>query len=106
MYLKRERYAGDQFPMLELRGSFPISLTGNPNVKIGEFAIAITTNFGEGQQKPQRQQVSLDDSFEANEKQAEIEANQRILEKSFPDDRIPASLQRTNQNEYNMGSYS
>ena len=37
---------GDMAPMLELRGTFPITLTGNNDVKIGEFSLAITTSFG------------------------------------------------------------
>lgn len=93
MYLKRERYAGDQFPMLELRESFEIQSIGNPNVKIGKFSICITTNFGEGAQ-PKREKISLDDSFEENEKLAKEQANSKIFEKSFPDDRLPASYQR------------
>jgi hypothetical protein len=43
-----------------------------------------------------RQQVSLDDSFEENERRAEQMATQqdkskRIIEASFPDNRIPSS---------------
>jgi len=91
--------------MLELRASFPITLTGNPNIKIGEFAIAMTTNFGEGAQ-PKRQEISLDDSFEANEQLAAKLASQDIIEKSFPDDRIAASLQRDTKTTYNMGRYN
>lgn len=86
MYLKRERYAGDQFPMLELRESFEIKSVGNQNLKIGKFSISITTNFGEGGQ-PKREKISLDDSFEANEQLAQQEANSRIHEKSWPDTR-------------------
>lgn len=104
LYLKRERTAGDKFPMLELRGAFPITLTGNPNVKIGEFSISLTTNFGEGGQ-PERQPISLDESFEQNELRAKKEAEQLMLEKSFPDNRVPASLQRANGGEYAAGKY-
>lgn len=69
MYLKRERYASDSFPMLELRESFEIKSIGNQNIKIGKYGIAITTNFGENGQ-PKREKISLDDSFEANEQLA------------------------------------
>ena len=53
-----------------------------------------------------RQQVSLDDSFEENERRAELMATQqdkskRIIEASFPDNRIPSSYQgKRNDSQY------
>jgi hypothetical protein len=36
---------GDMSPILEVRGTFPITLVGNNDVKIGEFSMAMTTSF-------------------------------------------------------------
>lgn len=45
MYIKRHKQPGDMAPILELRGTFPITLTGNNDVKIGEFNLSITSSF-------------------------------------------------------------
>jgi hypothetical protein len=46
LFIKRRKQPGDMAPLLELRGTFPITLTMNNDVKIGEFSIAITSSFG------------------------------------------------------------
>lgn len=48
LYLKRCKGPTDTQPLVELRGTFPITLTGNTNVKIGEFDMAITSSFAVG----------------------------------------------------------
>jgi len=45
LFVKREKKAGDMSPLLEMRGTFPITLTGNNNIKIGEFNMSLTTSF-------------------------------------------------------------
>ena len=47
LYVKRAKQAGDMAPLVEVRGVFPITLTGNTDVKIGEFSLAITSSFGQ-----------------------------------------------------------
>lgn len=47
LYMKRCKGPADTQPLIELRGTFPITLTGNQNVKIGEFDLAITTQFAD-----------------------------------------------------------
>ena len=37
LYLKRCKKEGDMNPLIELRGTYPITLTGDLNKKIGEF---------------------------------------------------------------------
>ena len=46
LFVKRQKIPTDTDPLIELRGTFPITLTGNQNVKIGEFNLAITSQFG------------------------------------------------------------
>ena len=46
LFMKREKKPTDTSPLLEVRGTFPITLTGNNNIKIGEFNMAVTTSFG------------------------------------------------------------
>ena len=45
LFIKRMKQAGDMAPLVELRGTFPITLTMNNDVKIGEFSLAITSSF-------------------------------------------------------------
>ncbi len=45
LFLKRAKSASDTSPLLELKGTFPITLTGNNDVKIGEFAFSMTSSF-------------------------------------------------------------
>ena len=45
LYIKREKRQDDPCPLIEMRGTFPITMTTNPNIKIGEFDMAMTTNF-------------------------------------------------------------
>ena len=45
LYMKRAKRADDMGPLLELRGTFPITLVGNEKIKIGEFDMAITSSF-------------------------------------------------------------
>ena len=45
LFVKREKKPGDMSPLVELRGTFPITLTGNNNIKIGEFSLSITSSF-------------------------------------------------------------
>jgi hypothetical protein len=45
LFLKRRKQPGDMAPILELRGTFPITLVGNNDVKIGEFDLSITSSF-------------------------------------------------------------
>ena len=45
LYLKRMKQPGDMAPILEVRGIFPITLIGNNDVKIGEFALSLTSSF-------------------------------------------------------------
>ena len=45
LYLKRMKQPGDMSPILEVRGTFPITLVGNNDIKIGEFSMAMTTSF-------------------------------------------------------------
>ena len=45
LYLKRMKQPGDMAPILEVRGTFPITLVGNQDVKIGEFSMAMTSSF-------------------------------------------------------------
>jgi hypothetical protein len=45
LYIKRHKQPGDMAPMIELRGTFPITLIGNNDAKIGEFSMAITSSF-------------------------------------------------------------
>jgi hypothetical protein len=45
LYVKREKKASDLAPLVEVRGVFPITLTGDNNIKIGEFSLAITSSF-------------------------------------------------------------
>ena len=88
-------------PLVELRGTFPITLTGNNDVKIGEFDLAITSSFGSRTTQPNsnanfEQLISNEDSFEMNEQTAQQlanETNQRIHEQMAVDNRIPTSLQ-------------
>ena len=46
LFVKREKKPDDMSPLLEMRGTFPITLTGNNSIKIGEFNLAVTTSFG------------------------------------------------------------
>lgn len=46
LYIKRHKQPGDLGPIIELRGCFPITLTGNNDIKIGEFNLSITSSFG------------------------------------------------------------
>lgn len=45
LYVKREKREDDPIPLIELRGTFPITMRTNPNIKIGEFDLALTTSF-------------------------------------------------------------
>jgi hypothetical protein len=45
LYIKRAKASGDMSPLIELRGTFPITLIGNNDAKIGEFSLAITSSF-------------------------------------------------------------
>ena len=45
LFLKRRKAPGDMSPILELRGTFPITLVGNNDTKIGEFSLSITSSF-------------------------------------------------------------
>ena len=45
LYIKRAKAAGDMTPLIELRGTFPITLIGTNDTKIGEFSLAITSSF-------------------------------------------------------------
>jgi hypothetical protein len=45
LFIKREKKAGDMSPLVEMRGTFPITLTGNNNIKIGEFNLSVTSSF-------------------------------------------------------------
>ena len=45
LYIKRAKKANDFSPLIELRGQFPITLTGNQDIKIGEFSLSITSSF-------------------------------------------------------------
>ena len=45
LYIKRHKQPGDMAPIIELRGTFPITLLGNNDAKIGEFSLAITSSF-------------------------------------------------------------
>jgi hypothetical protein len=47
LYMKREKAAGDLSPLIGLRGTFPITLTGNQSVKIGEFELSMTSSFAD-----------------------------------------------------------
>tara|TARA_B110000285_G_C14773527_1_gene445130 strand:- start:2 stop:595 length:594 start_codon:yes stop_codon:yes gene_type:complete len=46
LYIKRHKQPGDMAPVVELRGTFPITLAGNNSVKIGEFDLSIVSSFG------------------------------------------------------------
>ena len=96
LYIKRAKAAHDMSPLIELRGTFPITLTGNQDVKIGEFSLSITSSFG-GKMTAipkdfeSRQEIDLnEESFLANEKAAQ---NSRLHEQMQLDQRVPASLQ-------------
>jgi hypothetical protein len=45
LYIKRAKRADDEQPLLELKGAFPITLTGNPKVTIGQFNLSMTSSF-------------------------------------------------------------
>lgn len=47
LYLKRCKSREDLSPLIELRGTFPITLTGNQSVQIGEFDLMITSSFAD-----------------------------------------------------------
>ena len=68
LYVKRVKQAGDLAPLVELRGTFPITLTGNNDIKIGEFDLAITSSFGSQPTQPNskanfEQLTSNEDTF-------------------------------------------
>ena len=46
LYIKRHKQPGDMAPVVELRGTFPITLAGNNSIKIGEFDLSIVSSFG------------------------------------------------------------
>lgn len=78
LYIKRAKQPGDMSPLIELRGTFPITLVGNNDTKIGEFSMSITSSF-QNKMSPipdlnnqlnmnQRDQINLnEDTFESNE---------------------------------------
>jgi len=45
LYIKRHKQPGDMAPIIELRGTFPITLIGDLDYKIGEFSFALTSSF-------------------------------------------------------------
>ena len=68
-------------PLIELRGTFPITLVGNNDTKIGEFSMSVTSSF-QNKMSPipdlnnqlnmnNRDQINLnEDTFENNEQLA------------------------------------
>ncbi|CDW78943.1 c2 domain-containing protein 3 [Stylonychia lemnae] len=96
---------------LYIKSAFPIVLTGNHNVKIGQFNISIVSSYADQNSNNQmkrnanRQNIDLDDSFEENEKLAhkmtQQDRNKKIIENAFRDDRIPSSY----QDQKNPSSY-
>ena len=119
LYIKRAKAPGDMSPLIELRGTFPITLIGNNDAKIGEFSIAITSSFS-NKTSPipdlnnqlnnmnNRDMIDLnEDTFESNEQLANTlamqEQNQRLHAQMNQDNRIPSSLQNKGANQ---GSYS
>ena len=100
-------------PLIELRGTFPITLVGNNDTKIGEFSMSITSSF-QNKMSPipdlnnqlnmnNRDQINLnEDTFESNEQLArqlaKQEENGRLHAQMNQDNRIASSMQSRGAN--------
>lgn len=99
-------------PLIELRGTFPITLVGNNDTKIGEFSMSVTSSFQNkmspipdlnNQLNMNRDQINLnEDTFESNEQLAKQLAmqdeNGKLHAQMNQDNRIASSMQNRGAN--------